>query len=84
MKAKVEGECIGVGESEFEGKKYPFFEILQRSDGFGVSQVVKVSGNGFKVGDKASFDASISITDKGKLRVKKIEPAPNAAFKKAL
>lgn len=83
MKAKLEGECIGVGESEFEGKKYPYFEILQRGEGFGASQVVKVSGNGFKVGDKVSFDAFVSITDKGKLRVKRIEPMSALVAKKA-
>lgn len=82
MKAKLEGECIGVGESEFEGKKYPYFEILQRGEGVGVSQVVKVSGNGFKVGDKVSFDAIVSLTDKGRLRVKRIEPISATAVKK--
>ena len=84
MRAKIEGECINVGESEFEGKKYPYFEILQKGEGFQSSQVFRVSGNGIKMGEKASFDALVTLNDKGHIRVKKIDAVPFKAAQKPL
>lgn len=73
MRAKIEGEVIGVGESSFDNKVYPYFEILQRGDGRSPSEVIRVSGNGFKVGDKALFTGRVYVSDNGDLKVKKVD-----------
>lgn len=75
MRAKIEGEVLGIGQSTFDGKVYPFFELLQRGNGQGGSEVVRVSGSvqGYEVGKLAVVDTLISITDAGKLRVKRID-----------
>jgi hypothetical protein len=74
-KGLFEGEVLTVGEAEFEGKKYPYFEILQR--GVDHSEVVKVSGDGVKVGDR--FKGMLKVTVySGKLRFSRSnEPVPS-------
>lgn len=74
MLAKIEGEVLGCGHTLFEGKEYPYFELLQRNTIR--SEIVRVSGQGFTekdYGKRVSVDVVISLTDNGKIRVKKIE-----------
>ncbi len=74
MKAMIEGELISIGETTFNNQKYPYFEILQRSEGNGGSQIVRVSGVTMsKIGSKISLPVLVSISDQGKLRVKSLE-----------
>lgn len=85
MKAKFDGEVVGIGESDFEGEKYPYFEILQRGESSrDKSDVFRVSGNGFTVGQKASFEASISLKENGEIRLKKLDAVPFKAAQKPL
>lgn len=71
MIAKVEGTVEYVGMDEVDGKQYPFFQLIQ----FGVRglEVIKVSGNGVKKGDKFAGSCLVSVNDKGRLKLKKLE-----------
>lgn len=73
MKCKISGQVLRVGNAEFEKKLYPFFEILQTGDERSSSEVVRVSGNGAKVGENITFDARVYVSDSGDLKVKKLE-----------
>lgn len=75
MRATMEGEILGSGEVVFEGKTYPFFEMLQRAEGRIRSKVIQIRGNmsGFEVGDNASVYCYVSVNNTGQLRVKRIE-----------
>ncbi|MBI4689497.1 MAG: hypothetical protein HY754_04400 [Nitrospirae bacterium] len=82
MIAKIEGECIGVGESVFENKAYPYFEVLQLGDGRRASEIIRVSGSGVKKGDKVFLTARVFVSDNGDLKVKKIDDEPLPVGKK--
>jgi len=69
--AKVEGSVVYVGSDEFDGKSYPFFQIQQV--GPRGAQTVKISGNGQKIGDKFASNCQISVNDKGRMKIKKID-----------
>ena len=73
MKCTISGQVLKIGNAEFEKKLYPFFEILQTGDERTSSEVVRVSGNGAKVGDNITFAARVYVSDKGDLKVKKLE-----------
>lgn len=73
MKCKVDGQVLRVGEAEFDNKKFPFFEILQVGNDRSPSEVVRVSGNGAKVGESITFNARVYVSDNGDLKVKKLE-----------
>lgn len=69
--AKIEGTVAFVGSDEFDGKSYPFFQIQQV--GPRGASTIKISGNGQKVGDKFACNCMISVNDKGRMKIKKID-----------
>jgi hypothetical protein len=72
MIAEVKGEVLGSGQVVFDGKQYPYFELLQRGDGKkSKSEIVRVSGTGVDTGKVVSVQVSITFFD-GKMRVKKL------------
>ncbi len=74
MRATIEGEVLGSGETMFEGKTYPYFELLQRAEGRMKSEVIQVSGSmeGFGVGDLVMVKGLITVNNAGHIRVKRI------------
>lgn len=72
MQATVTGKVVNIGESEFNGKVYPFFELLQVGTANTGSYIARISGDGEIMDSDVSVLTRVTVSDKGGLKFKKI------------
>lgn len=68
MKAIIKGQVVEVGATDYQGKSYPFMKLLM--DGTSGKELVRVAGNGKKVGETFEGAVDIRTGDRGQLKVK--------------
>ena len=71
MLVDMKGKVVSVGASEYEGKKYPYFEILQTTEGR--AEVVRIGGNGVTVGQDISITVRVYQDDRKNIKVRQVD-----------